>query len=404
MKRLPSAKEVEGYTERGRYACGHGLYLQISEWDTRSWIFRYQRDGKTRHLGLGSTVYVPLATARQRAFELRQKIIAGIDPFEAKRGAETERAKAAIRGKTFHDCADQYIAAHETGWKGGKSSEQWRQSLRDHVLPKLGALPVADIDTAAVLAVIEPIWNEIPETASRVRGRIESILDWAKARSLRDGENPARWRGHLENLLPARRKVQRVEHLTALPYSDIPGFMAELRQREGIPARALEFVILTAARAGEAFGATWDEIDLGKRVWTIPGARMKGGKQHRVPLCDRVVEILESLPRENGFVFPGASRATLSPHAALRVLERMGRRVTVHGFRSSFRDWAADTTAYPNHVVEMALAHAVGNGVEAAYRRGELFEKRRQLMQDWAGYCSKPDTANGVVVPLRGVS
>jgi integrase len=398
MRKYPTARELEKIQKPGRYAVGHGVYLQVSQWHTKAWLFRFVRDGKAHHMGLGSAEYVTLAEARQRGYEARRMLIAGTDPLEAKRDAAAERAKAAISGRIFKECADQYVAAHELGWKGGKSAEQWRQSLRDHVFPKLGALPVADIDTAAVLATVEPIWTKTPETASRVRGRIESILDWAKARGLRDGENPARWRGHLENLLPARRKVRRVENFAALPYGEVPGFMAELRQREGIPTRALEFAILTAARAGEAFGATWDEIDLGKRVWTIPGARMKGGKQHRVPLCDRVIEILESLPRENGFVFPGASRATLSPHAALRVLERMGRKVTVHGFRSSFRDWAADTTAYPNHVVEMALAHAVGNGVEAAYRRGELFEKRRQLMQDWAAYCGD---ANGVVVPLR---
>src|SRR5262249_21341883 len=262
-------------------------------------------------------------------FKLRQGLIAGVDPLEAKRDERTVRAAAAVKSKTFKECADAYVAAHEAGWRNGKSGAQWRQSLRDHVFPKLGTLPVTDIDTAAVLSALQPFWNEKPETASRVRGRIESVLDWARARGLRDGENPARWRGHLENLLPARRKVRRVEHLAALPYSDIPSFMTDLRQREGIPARALEFAILTAARAGAAFGAAWDEIDLGRRVWTIPGARMKGGKQHRVPLCGRVVEILESLPRENGFVFPGASRATLSPHAALRVLERMGHKATV---------------------------------------------------------------------------
>lgn len=402
MKQHPNAKEVAGFTARGRYACGHGLYLQVSEWGTRAWIFRYMRDGKARHLGLGSAIYVPLATARDRAFKLRQGLIAGIDPQEAKREERTARATAAVKSKTFKECADAYVAAHEAGWRNGKSSTQWRQSLRDHVFPKLGPLSVTDIDTAAVLSALEPFWNEKPETASRVRGRIESILDWAKARGLRDGENPARWRGHLENLLPARRKVRRVEHFAALPYEEVPGCMVALRGEDTVMARALEFLALTAARSGEVLGATWNEIDFAKRVWTVPGERMKGDREHRVPLSNRAVEILEQLPRETKFVFSGPySGATMSGHNLRRVLDRMGRGdCTVHGFRSAFRDWAAEQTNYPNHVVEQALAHAIANSVEKAYRRGDLFEKRRQLMESWSEYCSTPRTA-GDVVPLR---
>jgi integrase len=401
VKQHPNAKEVAGFTARGRYACGHGLYLQVSEWGTRSWIFRYMRDGKARHLGLGSAIYVPLATARDRAFKLRQGLIAGIDPQEAKREEHTARATAAVKSKTFKECADAYVAAHEAGWRNGKSSTQWRQSLRDHVFPKLGPLSVTDIDTAAVLSALEPFWNEKPETASRVRGRIESILDWAKARRLRDGENPARWRGHLENLLPARRKVRRVEHFAAVPYEEVPGCMVALRGEDTVMARALEFLALTAARSGEVLGATWDEIDLAKRVWTVPGERMKGDREHRVPLSNRAVEILEQLPRER-FIFSGPySGATMSGHNLRRVLDRMGRGdCTVHGFRSAFRDWAAEQTNFPNHVVEQALAHAIANSVEKAYRRGDLFEKRRQLMESWSEYCSRPRTA-GDVVPLR---
>jgi integrase len=384
MKRLVTAKEVAGLTERGRYACGHGLYLQIADGGTRSWIFRYMRAGKARHLGLGSAVYVPLAMARDRAFKLRQDLIAGTDPLEAKR---LERTKAALESKTFRECAEAYIASHEAAWRGAKNSEQWRQSLENHVFPKLGALLVSEIDTPVVLSVLEPIWKTRTETASRVRGRIESILNWAKVRELRGGENPARWKGHLDNLLPARRKMRRVEHHAALPYPDIGRFMAELRRQEGIPARALEFLILAAARTGEVLGASWSEIDIINGVWTVADKRMKGGREHRVPLCDRAIEILEHLPRERSCVFPGERGPTLSVHSMTRVLQRMGRSATVHGFRSAFRDWAADQTNYPNHVVEMALAHAIANGVEAAYRRSDLFEKRRALMQDWADYC-----------------
>jgi integrase len=259
---------------------------------------------------------------------------------------------------------------------------------------------VAAIDTALVLSAVEPIWKTKPETASRVRGRIESILDWAKARGYRDGENPARWRGHLDHLLPARNRVCRVKHFAALPYAELPVLMAKLRDQQGVPAAGLEFLILTAARTNEVLGARWDEID--GNVWTVPAGRMKAGKPHRVPLSDRAVEILASLPREGEFIFVSAgTSATSNPHQLKRALQRTGYdNVTVHGFRSAFRDWAAEETNYPNHVVEQALAHAIANGVEAAYRRGDLFEKRRRLMQDWSDYCSRP-SVGADMVPIR---
>jgi integrase len=264
---------------------------------------------------------------------------------------------------------------------------------------------LADVDTGMVLKALEPIWATKPETASRVRGRIEAVLDWSKARGYREGENPARWRGHLDKLLPARRKVRKVEHHAALPYAELPTFMADLRKREGIGARALEFAILTAARTGEVIGATWAEIDLETRLWTIPADRMKGRRQHRVPLSDRAIEILAALPRIQGneFVFPGARDGKpLSNMAMLKTLERMGRDdLTSHGFRSSFRDWAAETTGYPGDLVEMALAHVVSNATEAAYRRGDMFDKRRRLMDDWAAYCAAPPR-QGKVLPMRG--
>jgi integrase len=327
-----------------------------------------------------------------------------IDPIEARRTQHRERLLETARGKTFRECAEGYIASHEAGWRDPRSHNQWVRSLTSYVYPRLGDLPIGAIDTALVLAALEPIWKIKPETASRVRGRIESVLDWAKARGYRDGENPARWRGHLDHLLPARNKVRRVEHFAALSYAELPALMAKLHTQPALPARALEFLILTAARTNEVLGARWDEID--GNMWTVPGERMKAGKPHRVPLSDRVVEILASLPREGEFIFVGARTSAVSnPHQLKRVLQRTGYDdTTVHGFRSTFRDWAAETTAYPNHVVEMALAHAVGNGVEAAYRRGDLFEKRRRLMDDWARYCSQPAASKGEVVTLRGVS
>ena len=286
------------------------------------------------------------------------------------------------------------MAAREAGWR--RSAGQWQQSLRAYVYPRIGELAVGDIDTAAVMSVLQPIWTKLPETASRVRGRIEAVLSWAKVHGLRDGDKPARWRGHLDQLLPARAKVKRVEHFAALPYDIVGVFVAELRNEQGMSVRALEFAILTAARSGEVLSARWDEIK--GNTWTIPAERMKGGREHRVPLSDRALALL---PRKRGeFVFSGA-HGRLGPNALTRVIKRMGYNATAHGFRSTFRDWAAETTAYPNHVVEMALAHAIPSGVEASYRRGDLFEKRRELMQEWAYYCSKPDTANGVVVPLR---
>jgi integrase len=302
----------------------------------------------------------------------------------------------AVKAMTFDQCADAYITAHDPSWSNPKHRQQWRNTLRDHASPTIGDLAVSAIDTGLVLKVLEPLWASRPETASRLRGRIESVLDWAKVRGLRDGENPARWKGHLDHLLPARARVRKVKHHPALPYGEIDALVTLLRAQEGTAARALEFLILTAARGGEVIGATWHEIDMDAAVWTIPAERMKGGREHRVPLSDRALAILEGMRgRDRELVFP------LSEKAMAMLLRRIGRNdVTVHGFRSTFRDWAAETTAYPNHVVELALAHAISNGVEAAYRRGDLFEKRRHLMDDWARYCATERTANGVT-PIR---
>ena len=360
------------------------------------------RDGRARQMGLGAYGLVSLADARRRALEARRLLLDRIDPIEARRADRQDALTQIAKGMTFRQCAERYIAAHEPSWKNSKHKAQWKATLSTYAYPVFGNLSVAAIDVGLVMKVLEPIWTTKPETAGRVRGRIEVILDWARTRGHRDGENPARWKGHLENLLPARGKVRRVKHHAALPYAELPSFMTALRDREGISARALEFVILTAARTGEAINARWAEID--GDVWTIPPDRMKGGREHRVPLSKRAVEILEALPREKDseFVFPGARAGKpLSNMALLTTLRRMGRGdLTAHGFRSTFRDWAAETTGYPSDVVEMALAHVVSSKVEAAYRRGDLFEKRRRLMADWGVYCSSPSPQGGVI-PLR---
>jgi integrase len=290
---------------------------------------------------------------------------------------------------TFRACAERMIASHEAAWKNPKHRAQWKATLATYVYPTFGELSVAAVDTGLVLKALEPIWATKPETAGRVRGRVEAVLDWAKARGYREGENPARWRGHLDKLLPNRRKVRRVKNHAAMPYVDLPEFVGELRSRTSVSARALEFAILTAARTSEVIGATWAEIDMRTGMWTIPATRMKGGKEHRVPLCDRALELLNSLPRESVFVFMGGKAGKpLSNMALLELMRGMRPAFVPHGFRSTFRDWAAETTGYPSEVVEMALAHAIESKVEAAYRRGDLFEKRSRLMKEWARYCA----------------
>ena len=300
---------------------------------------------------------------------------------------------------TFDQCRDAYIAAHRATWRNVKHASQWTNTLTTYVTPVFGKLPVAAVDTALVTRVLEPLWVAKPETAGRVRGRIEVILDWATARGYRQGDNPARWRGHLDKLLPPRRKVRAVKHHAALPYDEIGEFLTALRTRDAIAARALEFTILTAARTGEVLGATWDEVNLKTKVWAIPAARMKSGREHRVPLSDAAIAVLEQMRevRQNEFMFPGDRRAMMSNKAMDMLLPRTGRDVTVHGFRSTFKDWASERTNFPNEVSEAALAHVVGGKVEAAYRRGDLFEKRGRLMQDWANYCGRGKEGSNVV-------
>jgi integrase len=422
-----TVKRVERLRQKGRYADGGGLYLQVNESGSRSWIFKYERilrDGngqpkrKEFMLGLGSYRTFNLAEARERARALRQKLKDGIDPLAAKRAEKAERELAAAKTLTFAQAAEAFFEQHESGWRNAKHRAQFISTLKQYAFPIIGNLPVAAIDTGLVLKVLEQrvpaargysagsLWATRTETASRLRGRLEMVLAWATVRGYRIGDNPARWRGHLNEALPARNSSKTVEHHAALPYAELPAFMAELRQREGVAAQALEFTILTAARTGEVIGARWDEIDLKAGVWTVPAGRMKAGKEHRIPLSSRAVELLEDLYREDGneFVFIGSrSGAGLSNVAVATALRRMGRgNITVHGFRSSFRDWAAERTNFPNHVVEMALAHVVGDKVEAAYRRGDLFAKRAQLMSAWAKYCDAPAPAGAKVVPMHG--
>jgi integrase len=398
---LLSPKFVETVADPGRYSDGGGLYLQVSackDGVTKSWLFRYMRGGATsREMGLGAMSmrkgdgYTTLSQARQKRTKAREMLESGIDPLQVKRAGRAAQRLEAAKSMTFRQCAEEYISSHAAGWKGHKYLRDWRNTLARHVDPVLGPLPVAAIDTALVLKVLKPIWNTKTKTAGDVRSRIEMILNWAKIHGYRDGENPARWRGHLDSALPKPSKVTKVKHHDAMPYADVPGFVVELRGKTTVTARVLEWTILAASRSDEALGAEWSEIDVDKRAWTIPAARMKADADHRVPLTDRMVEILTNQSRIGKLVFPtpGHGSKKLSQPAMWKLLRSIrSSSETVHGFRSSFRDWAAEQTAYPSDVIEMALAHTIANKVEAAYRRGDLFEKRRALMADWASYCT----------------
>lgn len=397
------ALRLDRLTKPGLHADGGGLYLQITSAAARSWLYRFMLDGKARAMGLGSFPDVALAEARERAAECRRLRASGIDPIEA-RDAERARARTdAAQSITFKESAERYINSHKAGWRNEKHAAQWTATLTTYAYPAFGGLPVQSIDTGLVLKALEPIWRTKTETATRVRGRIESVLDWATARGYRRGDNPARWRGHLDNLLPKRSKVAAVEHHAALPYAEVGAFMVDLRQQPGVGAKALEFVILTAARTGEAIGAQWSEVDLDAALWTVPGDRMKAGREHRVPLSKPAVAILRAMRgKSDDFVFPGGKRGRpLSNMAMAKVLERMGRGdLTVHGFRSSFRDWAAEQTNFPREIAEAALAHTLKDKVEAAYRRGDAIEKRKKLTAAWADYCARPAT-KATVTPIR---
>jgi integrase len=394
----------------GRHADGNGLHLLVKESGARSWVYRFMLDGKSRDVGLGAAGRdgISLADARDARDALRLKVKAGIDPLDERQRVATDALAAAqaakVAGVTFMAVSEAYMGSNEESWRNDKHRQQWKNTLATYVYPVIGDLPVAEVSTAHVLQIIEPIWKAKAETASRVRGRIETILDAAKARGYREGENPARWRGHIAQILPARARLTRGHH-KALAYEAIPKFVGALHQREAVAALALEFTILTAARTGEVLGAKWDEVDLDKAIWTIPANRMKAGKEHRVPLSSRAVEILmatQGLRKES--LFPAIRGGKLSGMAMTMLLRRMKVDVTVHGFRSGFRDWCAECTGYAHEVAEMALAHTIDNKVERAYRRGDLFDKRRRLMDEWAAYCENGSGAVGEnVTPIRGV-
>lgn len=398
-----SALRVDREKKPGYYADGGGLYLQVTAAGSKSWLFRFTLSGRAREMGLGALHTVGLADARLKAADCRKLLHEGHDPIEKRNQARSDAQLAAAKAITFEGCADAYIAAHCAGWKSVKHADQWKNTLATYAYPVFGNLSVASIDTALVMKSLEAIWTSKTETASRLRGRIESVLDWATVRGYRQGENPARWKGHLDKLLPARNKVMKVEHHLALPYAEIGDFMTSLRAQDGMGARALEFAILTAARSGEVRGATWAEIDLDAALWIVPPERMKAKKEHRVPLSPAAIRLLKQLPRmDSDLVFPSVkSGKAISDMTMAAALKRMGVKAVPHGFRSTFRDWAAEQTNYPRDVAEMALAHTIGDKVEAAYRRGDLFEKRRRMMADWAKYCSVRSIKPGEVVPIN---
>lgn len=400
------ALEVSRLTTPGLHFVGgvSGLALQVlpPPSTARTWVLRAMVGGKRREMGLGGYPDVTLAGAREAARAARAKIKDGIDPIEDGRAARSALAAARAAALTFEQCAVAYIAAKAPEWKNEKHGDQWRNTLSAYAYPVIGKLLVRDVQNPHILKILEPIWATKNETASRLRGRLESILDYATARKYRTGDNPARWSGHLDTMLAAPSKVQKKEHHAALPYTEVGAFMAALRQQAGMGARALEFAIITAARSGEVRGATWAEVDMDGATWTIPEGRMKAGKEHRIPLSSAALEILNALPRVDGcdLLFPNTKGTPLSDMTLTAVLRRMGCPVTAHGFRSTFRDWAGETTAYPREVIEHALAHQLKDKAEAAYARGTLFDKRRRLMVDWAKYCAKKAKA-GSVVPIN---
>ena len=405
LNKLTSLK-VKSETRTGRYGDGGGLWLQVSKAGTKSWLFRFKSPliGKARQMGLGPVSDVSLANARELAADCRSVLRGGKDPIEERKAIREAAALESAKAISFKECASSYIEAHKPGWKNAKHATQWENTLKEYAYPHFGDLAVASVDTGLVMKAIEPIWNTKTETASRVRGRIEKILDWAKTRGYRQGDNPAQWRGHLENLLPARSSVHTVKHFPALPFEEIGEFVKALRKQEGNAARSLEFLILTALRPGTVRMATWDEIKLEKKRWDIPAEKMKLKKPHKVPLSDAAIAVLEKMKavQISKYVFPGLKpKMPLSNNALDALLERMNyKHITSHGFRSTFKDWASERTAYPDQVSEMVLAHAIKDKVEAAYRRGDLFEKRARMMKDWADFCGK-EPAEGEVVNIN---
>jgi integrase len=385
-----SALKVAKIAKAGKYSDGKGLYLQVTQRLVRSWIFRYERGGVEHYMGLGAVYSVGLAEAREEARKARLLLQQGIDPLQHKTELVAKNRAVTASSKVFEECVQEYISSHKDSWRNEKHGKQWESTLLKYACPRLGRMDVRLINTALVLQVLEPIWKTKTETATRLRERIERVLAWAATKGYREGENPARWSGHLEELLPKPSKLKQVKHHPSLPYMQIGAFLRLLRLEKGVAAQALEFTILTASRTGEVRFAKWDEIDLAAKVWVIPAARMKTSREHRVPLVDETIAILERMKGLDTFwVFPSARLdKPMSNMAMLAVLERMQQMdITVHGFRLTFRVWAAEQTTYPKELPEMALAHSVGSAVEEAYQRADLFERRRAVMADWANWC-----------------
>ena len=398
---------VQKLNSAGMHFVGHiaGLALRVSDTGARSWILRIMVGAKRRDIGLGAFPEVSLAAAKAAASATREQVRGGIDPLAVRR-----MARAALRAEqasflNFEDAAKQYIAAHESGWKNQKHAAQWRTTLECYAYPVIGRLHVRDVALNHILKILEPIWQDKTETASRLRGRIEKVLDWAKARGLRSGENPAAWKGNLDALLPAPGKIARVEHHKACDWQEAPAFIKQLRQNECMGAKALEFLILTNVRSNNVRGARWSEIDLERAVWTIPADRMKAGKEHRVPLAPTALLLLAKLPRPkeiDSLVFPSSKGGEFSDMALSMLVRRMGKDFKVHGFRSTFRDWAGETTAFPREVIEHAMAHKLKDKSEAAYARGDQFTKRVALMKAWAEFLEMPVARVGKVISIQG--
>jgi len=426
-----SALAVSRIKKKGLYSDGGGLYLRVKEGGGKFWMLRYMLDGKAREMGLGALHALTLAEARDKATDCRRLLASKIDPIATRNDAETQKKVESAKSKTFKECAEAYIEAHEKGWRNAKHAQQWKNTLTAYAYPIMGDVPVQDIDLTLITKILEQkkrafgkgetLWTARPETASRVRGRIEVILDWATTRQYRKGENPARWRGHLANLLPNRSKVQRVKHHPALPYERIGVFFAALKEQDmNTAVLAMQFTILTGCRTGECLGATWGEIDWDHATWNIPAMRTKTGCNHRAALSNLALELLKKIRKDQennivkqtkeGFIFVGQQKKPLSDMSMLAVIRRMNekadnpvwvdpqqdnRPIVVHGFRSTFRDWAAEQTNFPRDAAEAALAHAVGDKTEAAYRRSDLFNKRRLMMEAWAKYCATPPVKAG---------
>jgi integrase len=416
-----TAKEVEKKSKPGLYGDGGGLTLQITKAGVKSWLFRFMIDGKAYGMGLGPLHTITLAEARQKATEARKMLFDGINPLRAKEQAELAVALTQAKLMTFDQCASGYIDAHRASWKSAKHADQWANTIATYVSPIIGSLPVSEVDTALVVKVLRQkttdgaqFWESKTETATRVRGRIELVLGWATTSGYRTGDNPARWKGHLDNLLATISKARRTKNHPSLDWQRIGSFVSALRQRSGVAARAVEFAIMTASRSGEVRGACWSEIDLAAKVWTIPASRMKAKREHEVPLSDAAVALIKSMPRIDGtdLIFPGTKGQALSDMSLTAVIRRMngeaptwvdkdGNTITIHGFRSTFRMWAAESTNYPREVAEHALAHQLPDAVERAYQRGTQFAKRAAMMSEWAKFCRMMRCESGQVVPIN---